>query len=78
MQKRPLEKSPTSISYGKIQYEINFLTKRAETEKLTRHREKCHKNISKPASFSDLIFFDFWYQKSTQNRSKIDEKSMSK
>ena len=78
MQKRPLEKSPTSISYGKIQYEINFLTKRAETEKLTRHREKRQKNTSKPASFSDLIFFDFWYKKSTQNRPKNDEKSIQK
>ena len=78
MQKRPLEKSPTSISYGKIQYEINFLTKRAETEKITRHHEKRQKNTWKPASFSDLIFFDFWYQKSTQNWPKIDKISMSK
>ena len=78
MRKGLLKKWPTSISYGKTHYEINFLIKRVGQEKLARHRKKRQKNTSKLASFSDRFFFDFWYQNPSPKRVKIDKKSIQK
>ena len=42
------------------------------------HRKKHQKNTLKSASFSIRFFIDFWYQKPSPKRLKIDKKSIKK
>ena len=78
MQKRLGQKRWTSTKHHKIHIKINFFIKRVGQENLARHRKKRQKTTSKLASFSHRFFFDFWYQKPSQKRLKIDKTSIKK
>ena len=76
MGKRLATKSSTSTKHCKTHIENHFFIKRILKENSQSHRKKCRKNTWKLASFFIRFFFDFWYQKPSPKRLKIDKKSI--
>ena len=67
-----LHRWPTSLSYWKIQYEIDFFIKRNDAKNLPTYAKKGLKNVLKMIPFGEPILYQFWVPKPSQNGSKIE------